>query len=81
MLQSTSKLTYLRRALEIAKQQGWIIRNPFNQGDALISIACEQKRERILTKEEETRLLEACLGTRLHLRPKDYLFFVFAEFV
>ncbi|MFY9226873.1 MAG: site-specific integrase, partial [Blastocatellia bacterium] len=56
-------------ALEIAKQQGWIIRNPFNQGDALISIACEQKRERILTKEEETSLLEACLGARSHLRP------------
>jgi len=62
------ELAQLRRALQIAKQQGWIKQNPFTQGDTLISIADEKKRERILTKEEETRLLEACTDRKAHLR-------------
>ena len=62
------ELGILRRALEIAKQQGWIKQNPFTQGDALICVADEQKRERILTKDEELHLLEACKGKKAHIK-------------
>jgi integrase len=34
-----------------------------------VSAADEKKRERILTREEEKRLLEFCVGRRAHLRP------------
>jgi integrase len=63
------ELSFLRRILNVAQREGWIIRNPFNSGDSLISIADEQKRERILTLEEEARLLAACAHPRrAHLR-------------
>lgn len=58
------ELAYLRRMLNIAVRQGWIIRNPFNCGDPLIITSCERRRERILTLDEEIRLLEACTGNR-----------------
>ncbi|HKQ05768.1 MAG TPA: site-specific integrase [Blastocatellia bacterium] len=63
------ELELIRRMLNIAVHQSWIIRNPFNQGDALINKADETKRERILTKEEEERLLAACTRRREHIRP------------
>jgi len=63
------ELAYLRRMFNIAMQQGWIVRNPFNSGDALILTSCEKRRERILTIDEEIRLLSACDDpTRIHLR-------------
>jgi integrase len=37
-------------------------------GKTLISIGDEKPRERILTREEEERLLAACVGWRAHLR-------------
>jgi integrase len=63
-------MAYLRRMFNIALQSGWVLRNPFTCGDALVLTSCEKRRERILTPDEETRLLEACdHPTRLHLRP------------
>lgn len=60
----------LRRLLNIAYREGWISRNPFTAGDSLISVASEKRRERILSKDEEIRLLAACENPRLrHLRP------------
>jgi integrase len=53
------ELVVLRRVLNIAVREGWISRNPFNCGDSLISSADENKRERILSRDEETRLLGA----------------------
>ena len=50
----------LRRIFSIAVQQGWVIKNPFNCGDPLIRPSAERRRERILTLDEETRLLDAC---------------------
>lgn len=50
----------LRRIFNIARQQGWIIRNPFYCGDPLIIVSAERQREKILTVAEESRLLEAC---------------------
>jgi integrase len=63
------ELEVLRKMLNIALREGWIIRNPFTRGDVLISKSDEQKRERILTKEEEEKLFKACTGKREHLRP------------
>jgi integrase len=62
------ELALLHRMFNVALQEGWIRRHPMKGGDALISVAGESKRERILTLDEETRLLAACTGKREHLR-------------
>lgn len=63
------ELSLMRAIFNFAKRNGWISRNPFEAGDPLINIADEVKRERVLTFEEEERLLLACYGPREHLRP------------
>ncbi len=64
------ELEKLRRLLNIAEREGWLLRNPMRGGDPLISIADERKRERILTRDEELRLLTACENRyQKHLRP------------
>ena len=64
------ELEKLRRLLNIAEREGWILRNPMRSGDPLISVADERKRERILTRDEELRLLAACDNRyQRHLRP------------
>jgi integrase len=64
------ELALLRRMFRVAQREGWMAHNPFSMGEPLVSIADEKKRERILTREEETRLLEACNDPRrAHLRP------------
>lgn len=47
------------------------MKNPFNGGEPLIIISFERRRERILTIDEEKRLLDACSEhhQRKHLRP------------
>ncbi len=63
------ELSMLRRMFNVAQREGWILRNPFASGDSLISVADEQKRERILTRAEEAKLLAACEGPqRAHLK-------------
>lgn len=63
------ELGLLRRVLNVAVANGWIHRSPFTMGKSLISIGDEKPRERILTREEEERMLAACTGWRAHLRP------------
>lgn len=64
------ELAVLRRMLNIALRQGWVSKNPFNAGEPLIIVSGERKRERILTVEEEVRLLAACdHPQRKHLKP------------
>jgi integrase len=63
------EMAYLRRLLNIAERNGWVSRNPFKCGDSLIHVADEKKRERILTRDEESKLLAQCIGKRKHLRP------------
>ncbi|MDQ3919584.1 MAG: site-specific integrase [Acidobacteriota bacterium] len=63
------ELALLQRMFNVAQEEGWVLRNPFKLGKSLISQADERKRERIITREEERRLLEACAGRRAHLRP------------
>ena len=54
------ELAYLRRIFNIALRQGWINKNPINSGENLILTSCERRRERILTFDEEQKLLEVC---------------------
>ena len=49
--------------------QGFAVKNPAKDGPRLIKPEEETKRDRILSKEEEERLLAACTGRRAHLRP------------
>jgi integrase len=60
------ELSKLSRMLNIAKREGWIDKNPFGDGECLNSAADEVERQRILTREEEVRLLANCAE---HLRP------------
>lgn len=62
------ELSCLRRVFNIGVRQGWITRNPLSCGEPLIDISAERRRERILTLEEERRLLMACTGKREHIR-------------
>jgi integrase len=64
------ELGVLRRIFNIGVREGYLTRNPFSAGESLISPASERRRERILTLDEEKRLLEACDNPqRLFLRP------------
>lgn len=62
------ELATLRRVFNIAEREGWIVRSPFRKGDSIISVADERKGIRVLSFEEEARLLAACTGRRKHLR-------------
>jgi integrase len=62
------EISCLRRIFNIAVRQGWIVRNPVTSGEPLIDISAERRRERILTLDEERRLLSVCKGRRKHLR-------------
>lgn len=65
------ELALLRRILNVACTQGWIPNNPFNAGNSLISTADETKRQRILSLEEEEKLLDVAgsLYTGWYLKP------------
>jgi integrase len=63
------ELEILRAILNFAVQNEWLIKNPFALTKGVISKAAENERDRILSFEEESRLLECCVGRRAHLRP------------
>ncbi len=54
------ELALLRTMLNDAVYNGWLNRSPFLNAKGLVSLADEVKRERVLTIEEENRLLEVC---------------------
>jgi integrase len=62
-------LRRLRAMLNFAKRKGWIMTNPFNQGEPLISDAAEIARNREEKEKELQNLLDACVEPRAHLRP------------
>lgn len=62
-------LQLLRSIFIWAARQGWIEKNPFDTGERLIDKSAEVKRDRILSFEEEERLIAACEGPRAHLKP------------
>ncbi len=63
------ELQLLRAVLNFAKGEGLINTTPFEKGTKLISNAAEVRRERVLTREEEDRLIAECVSRRDHLRP------------
>src|SRR5260221_11685166 len=64
------ELEMMRAMFSFALREGWITVNPFMAAKGLISHADEKQRERIITREEETRLLAAAdHPRRRHLRP------------
>jgi integrase len=67
------ELDKLRRIFNVAIQQGWLDKSPFHKGDSLISLADEKHRERILTREEEARLLSAIDAEPLRAHLKGVL--------
>jgi integrase len=62
-------LSVVRTMLSLAVQLRWIERTPFNDGQPLIRKSEEVHRQRVLTLEEEGRLLAVCSGKRKHIRP------------
>lgn len=63
------ELEVLRAMLNFALQNEWIIKNPFTMVNGLISKTAEVERDRILSFEEENRLLTVCVEKRVHLKP------------
>lgn len=63
------ELMHLRAILRKAQKEGWLLRSPFEEHDSLIRMSDERRRERTLSYAEETKLLDACVKPRAHLRP------------
>ncbi len=64
------ELGVLRRILNVGLAQDWLLKNPFKSGDPLIQPSADRIREKILSFEEEARLLEVCSDPiRAHIRP------------
>lgn len=59
-------LAILRSMFNVAIREGWLPSNPFARGRNLISTSIEKPRERVLTPEEEAKLLKMCEGHHLH---------------
>jgi len=62
-------LKKLRRLFNVAVEQDWLEKNPFNRGSNLIQVSLEVERTRILSPKEEGGLLSKCIGRREHLGP------------
>jgi integrase len=63
------ELALLRNMFNFAVQNDWLIKNPFVKVEAgFISSSAETQRERILSIEEELKLLAACTGHRAHVK-------------
>ena len=62
-------LALLRTMLRFAVQNSWLSDSPFERGKPLISLSDENKRERVLSFDEEVRLLAVCTDKRAHLKP------------
>ncbi|HVF46800.1 MAG TPA: site-specific integrase [Pyrinomonadaceae bacterium] len=63
------ELELLRAILNYAVQNEWLIKNPFALTKGIISKAAEVQRDRVLSNDEEQRLLDVCVDRKSHLRP------------
>ena len=54
-------LTLLRAIFRFAITKSWLLESPFTRGKPIISTADENRRDRILSFDEERRLLDVCL--------------------
>jgi integrase len=62
------ELSVLRSMLNFAVQNEYLSQNPFSKVRGVIVSSAETERDRILSFEEEGRLLDVCTGRRSHLR-------------
>jgi integrase len=62
------EVALLRRMFKEAIERGYATKNPYKDGPPLIKPEYETKRDRVLSKGEEERLLAVCIGRRAHLR-------------
>lgn len=65
------ELALLRTILNDAVYNGWLIRSPFLNAKGLVSLADENKRERVLSFDEEKRLLIACVADMPRTYPRN----------
>lgn len=63
------ELALLRVMLNFAVQNEWLIKTPFVLTKGIISLSAETERDRVLSFEEESRLLAVCTDRRTHLKP------------
>jgi len=66
--QVNRELSLMRSIFTYARRLNVVTRSPFDAGESLISLADEVRRDRILTPDEEKRLLAQCTNQRAHLR-------------
>lgn len=64
-----AELGMMRALMTFALHNGWIEIDPFDKGESLIRNSEENRRERVLSYEEERKLLAVCVAGRAHLRP------------
>ncbi|MEQ1762306.1 MAG: site-specific integrase [Pyrinomonadaceae bacterium] len=62
------ELEILRAIFNFAVMNEWLTKNPFALLKGVISKAAEVERDRVLSFDEERRLLAACVGRRAHLK-------------
>jgi integrase len=63
------RLAFLNRVLTVGFEMDWLPVNPFKRGKGLIKQSRTAKRNRLITFEEEIRLLTQLTGERAHLLP------------
>lgn len=63
------ELQMLKSILKFAGQKGFLDQNPFLECKGIISVGLEKRRQRVLSYNEEEKLLRACTGRRSHVRP------------
>lgn len=65
------ELQLLRAMLNVAVRERWLRENPFSFAKGLVDVAAERQRERIVTPDEEAKLLALCDADerRRHMRP------------
>ncbi len=67
--QAYCELALLRVILNFAVRNEWLIKNPFILTKGILSMSAEVERDRVLSFDEESRLLFVCTDRRAHLRP------------
>jgi integrase len=63
------EIALLNRMFNEAIEQRLLVKNPLKDGVRLIRLEQEIRRNRILSEEEEEKLLAVCQGRRAHLHP------------
>lgn len=63
------ELSILRTILNFGVQNEWLLKNPFLLCQGIVALSAETERDRVLSFDEESRLLAVCVEPRAHLRP------------